>query len=105
CNKAGSINLFQVGASIMHKPSGLGVYGLYQTEDSPGSVTNLNNNPTFGSQIKAPDTNTWYVKPFWRKSWSPVGATTLFGEYGQYNDMFSGLTGVDMENILPGCAF
>jgi hypothetical protein len=29
------------------------------------------------------------VKPFWRKLWSPLGATTLFGEYGQYNDQFN----------------
>ena len=33
-----------------------------------------------------PDTDAWYVKPFWRKTWSPLGATTLYGEYGQYND-------------------
>ncbi len=33
-----------------------------------------------------PDTNVWYMKPFWRKTWTPAGATTLFGEYGQYND-------------------
>jgi hypothetical protein len=35
-----------------------------------------------------PDTDAWYIKPFWRKTWSPAGATTLFGEYGQYNDQF-----------------
>jgi hypothetical protein len=108
CNPAGSVDLWQIGASIMHKPSGLGVYAMYQHEDSPGSVTNLNNNgPTggFGSAISAPDTDVWYVKPFWRKAWSPIGATVLYGEYGQYNDMYSGLVGVDMENILPACAF
>ena len=36
-----------------------------------------------------PDTDVWYIKPFWRKTWSPAGATTLFGEYGQYNDQFA----------------
>ncbi len=36
-----------------------------------------------------PDTDVWYIKPFWRKTWTPAGATTLFGEYGQYNDQFA----------------
>ena len=36
-----------------------------------------------------PDTDAWYVKPFWRKAWSPIGATVLYGEYGQYNDQFA----------------
>ncbi len=40
-----------------------------------------------------PDTNVWYVKPFWRKTWTPAGATTLFGEYGQYNDQFNAAAG------------
>ena len=26
-----------------------------------------------------------------KRAWSPVGATVLFGEWGQYNDMFTGL--------------
>ena len=38
----------------------------------------------------------WYVKPFWRKVWGSMngvglgslGATTFYGEYGQYNDQF-----------------
>ena len=29
------------------------------------------------------------MKPFWRKTWSPIGATTIFGEWGQYNDQFA----------------
>ncbi|MGH9893967.1 MAG: hypothetical protein ACREA0_18700, partial [bacterium] len=36
-----------------------------------------------------PDTDAWYVKPFWRKAWSPIGATVLYGEFGQYNDQFA----------------
>ena len=48
-------------------------------------------------RISNPETNTWYVKPFWRKVWGSMngvglgslGATTLFGEYGQYNDQFN----------------
>ena len=34
-------NLFQIGASILHKPSGLGIYGMYQTEETSGSTNNF----------------------------------------------------------------
>ena len=41
------------------------------------------------------------MKPFWRKVWGSMngvglgslGATTLYGEFGQYNDQFSPLAG------------
>jgi hypothetical protein len=96
-------NLFQVGASIMHKPSGLGVYGLYQHEDNKGFrdefVGVSGNFSTAGVfdidprffRLNQPDTDVFYVKPFWRKAWSPIGATVLFGEYGQYNNQFNAL--------------
>jgi hypothetical protein len=103
----GEATLNQVGASIMHKPSGLGIYGLYQHEEVGGHYTfeAAGNILTFG----LPDTNVWYVKPFWRKAWSPIGATVLYGEYGQYNDQYGGLlnniASTDFENTLPACAF
>ena len=34
-------NLFQIGASILHKPSGFGIYGMYQTEETSGSTNNF----------------------------------------------------------------
>ena len=41
--------------------------------------------------MSTPDTDAWYVKPFWRKTWGhergglgALGATILYGEYGQY---------------------
>ncbi len=81
----------------MHKPSGLGIYGLWQDEETgggfsydvglSGNLSELDFNPVF-LNISNPDTDVWYVKPFWRKTWSPIGATTFFGEYGQYNDQF-----------------
>ncbi len=48
------------------------------------------------STLRVPDTDVWYVKPFWRKTWGAangvglgaLGATTFYGEYGQYNDMY-----------------
>src|SRR5262245_32728007 len=80
----GEARLNQIGASIMHKPSGLGIYGLWQHEevdnvffleanDSPGSNFFLTDGTNFFRK-GLPDTEVWYVKPFWRKAWSPIGA-------------------------------
>nr|WP_280138546.1 porin [Methyloceanibacter methanicus] len=76
-NDSGSLH--QVGATLMHAPSGLGIYGLYQHEQA-GNI---------------PDTNTWYLKPFVKRTWNPLGATIFYGEYGQYNDMYGSIWGVD----------
>jgi hypothetical protein len=111
--------LHQIGASIMHKPSGLGIYGLYQNEQTGGGFSydvGFSGNLSTGNfssaflNISNPDTDVWYVKPFWRKTWSPIGATTFFGEYGQYNDQFdagagglcSSFNGSGGTNILAG---
>jgi hypothetical protein len=89
--------LFQIGASIMHKPSGLGIYGMYQHEETGGAnfvqtggpnLTGVLTDPFRFQRFNNPDTDAWYVKPFWRKAWSPIGATVLYGEYGQYEDQF-----------------
>jgi len=109
------VDLFQVGASIMHKPSGLGIYGMYQTEESSGSQT-IVIDPFAGFFTTVtrnnPETDAWYVKPFWRKAWSPIGATVLYGEYGQYNDQFNAgganlcgpFTGLTGTNVGAFCA-
>jgi hypothetical protein len=118
-----TVNLWQVGGSVMHKPSGLGIYAMGQWENPDGSQTSnfgLSNvsldsigidtpllplpiNFTLGVNFvgggtqasftqQNPDSDAWYIKPFWRKAWSPIGATVLYGEYGQYNDMFQAAT-------------
>jgi hypothetical protein len=122
-------NLWQAGGSILHKPSGLGIYALGQWENSGGSQAsglgltsvsldgltlglpvfplpasvNIDLNYVGGNTPSVvqnnPDTQVWYVKPFWRKTWSAAGATTLFGEYGQYNDQFAAGT-----NLCTGAA-
>jgi hypothetical protein len=109
------VDLFQVGASIMHKPSGLGIYGMYQHEETDARVffcdvqgTTCGTSGSFQSGFfSIPDSDVWYVKPFWRKAWSPIGATVLYGEYGEYNDQFSSLAGVDLRNggdgVTPAC--
>jgi hypothetical protein len=103
--------LNQVGASIMHKPSGLGIYGLWQHEEVSGGhsdaavafdpITEVTSFVRFSIE----DTEVWYVKPFWRKAWSPIGATVLYGEFGQYDDQFGSVAGLDVGAALPACGF
>jgi hypothetical protein len=100
----GEEEIVQVGGSILHKPSGLGIYatGNWETVDADNNCggvqggVNCNNifpgganffvTPNYGFQM--PDTSMFGVKPFWRKAWSPLGATVLFAEYAEYYDMF-----------------
>jgi hypothetical protein len=98
-------SLHQIGGSIMHKPSGLGIFGQYTHEESGGfgsEFIGIENgvDPVF-FRTNTPDAETWYVKPFWRKTWSPIGATTIYGEWGQYNDQFSAQGG-DLCGIFDG---
>ena len=100
------VDLFQVGASIMHVPSGLFAYGLYQHEENEGTSVDFVKGFT-GNQFSANvnDTDVWYVKAGIKKAWMPAGATVLFGEWGQYQDQFLGgqilcSTGIVTDPIL-----
>ena len=74
-------DLHQVGATVMHSPSGIGLYGLYQNESSTG----------------APNTDVWYLKPFVKGHWwNSAGATIFYGEWGQYNDQYASLVGTNL---------
>jgi hypothetical protein len=91
-NRRRDAQIFQVGASVMHVPSGLFVYGLYQTEQNDGTQwRNVNLNTGNLVSNAANDNDTWYVKAGIKRAWMPAGATVIFGEWGQYNDMFTGL--------------
>lgn len=79
---AGDNNAHQAGATIMHVPSGLGLYGEYEYQDP--------------NTIGISTTDIWYLKPFIKRTWNPLGATILYGEYGQYNDMFGSIAGTSM---------
>jgi hypothetical protein len=116
----GEEDIHQIGGSIMHKPSGLGIYAMGEWEitsnsdfNCPGAVESDDPQDTdvlippsvclVGDNL--PDTDMWGVKPFWRKAWTALGATTLYAEYAQYNDMY-GLAlaqGVGTLIALPGC--
>jgi hypothetical protein len=80
-------HLHQVGGSIMHTPTGLGIYAMGQWEDSDES---------FLGPFSTRDTDAWYIKPFWKASLSPLGATVFYGEWGQYNDQFANLRVTDI---------
>jgi len=111
----GEESIHQVGGTVMHTPSGLGVYAMAEWEDvsasngarCPGITGNVSENTflantTQGGAIPVggtgagclvggnalPDTDMWGVKPFIKRTWNPLGATILYGEYAQYNDFY-----------------
>jgi hypothetical protein len=107
------VDLHQVGASIMHVPSGLWVYGMYQHEENNGTDVRVINNGlttrelgTEGKTLEpllsnrfggdANETNVWFMKAGIKRTWTPLGATVLWGEGGQYHDQFAGFAGVDL---------
>ena len=61
---------FGAGATIMHKPTGLYVFGGYGWQQ----INSL------GAGVD--DTSeTWLIQPGIEKKWMPIGTTTVFGEY------------------------
>jgi hypothetical protein len=92
-------DIWQVGASIMHVPSGLFFYGMWQEEQNNGTqwttATRFNRN-TFTFRVAnsaANENEVWFLKAGIKRTWMPAGATVLWGEWGQYQDMFTGLCG------------
>ena len=81
---------------MLHVPSGLFVYGLYQREENDGTQWQTVKFDNDDNAFKLHDSNAnendvWYIKAGIKRAWMPAGATVIFGEYGQYNDQFSGL--------------
>jgi hypothetical protein len=89
------VDVFQIGASTMHVPSGLFVYGQWSREENNGTqlgVKQLGVPTLKGFNSTAQNRNdVWFFKAGIKRTWSPLGATTLFGEWGQYDDQYSGL--------------
>jgi len=84
----------QVGGTLMHVPSGLGIYATGNFESAAGT------NAGTGGAMR--DTTEWGVKPFIKRSWNPLGATVLYGEYYQANDGFSAVSGTNMCGAANG---
>jgi hypothetical protein len=100
--------VFQVGASILHVPSGLFFYGMYQNEQNNGTQwKSLNVNTGRISDSNANETDVWFLKAGIKRGFTQLGATVLWGEWGQYNNMFSGLCGLpgDSPNFASGNTF
>ncbi len=99
-----NVDLYQVGASAMHVPSGLFIYGMYQSEQggyNPGQTGSLGQ--SVAGAAAADNTDVWYLKGGIKRTWNPLGATVLFGEYGEYNDMFGGIAGNQCLRRRRGC--
>jgi hypothetical protein len=97
-NPLGDVRIHQIGATAMHVPTGLGVYGYYNNEDIGGNYRNFR-----GNLQGVPSWDSWYVKPFIKRTWNPLGATVFFGEYAQYNDGYNGVAGADTcPSFVPG---
>lgn len=69
---------FQAGGYAEHLATGLFVHGAYGHEDNSG--TRLTGN------VIPPDGEHWYVKAGIRQKWTPLGATIVYGDVGQYID-------------------
>jgi predicted porin len=100
------VDVWQAGASILHVPTGLFFYGMWQEEDNNG--TNLFKGvggPGFGFNTgfdfatnanEANNNQVWFLKAGIKRTWLPLGATVLWGEYGRYDDQFGGICGTDV---------
>ncbi len=77
-NTEGDFELVAGSASIMHVPTGLFLYGA-AAEIDDGVV----------------EASHWYIQGGIEKRFLPYGTTTLFVEYGEYEDFAVGLDGTD----------
>ncbi len=82
--------LFEVGGSIMHVPTGIFVSSSYTDFE-------LVNFAATGGSV---DTDSWYIKAGVKQRWNSLGDTAIYGEYGQYNDGLN--SGSEVERIGVG---
>ena len=116
----GEEDIHQVGGTVMHTPSGIGVYAMGEWE----MVSGANNSkcPGVAGLVPAgastttclspvvtgigalPDTQMWGVKPFIKRTWNPLGATVLYGEYAQYTDFYGLGNALGVVSGFANCA-
>jgi hypothetical protein len=100
----------QVGASLLHVPTGLWAYGMYEHEEQSGTpfrtergplvdtaglpgdlgVPNFDGTLETSKEVNT-DTDMWFAKAGIKRTWTPLGATVLYGQGGQYFHEFTGL--------------
>ncbi len=93
----------QIGAFAHHVPTGLFVYAAYGQENNDGvnltsAILGANTIPL--AVHGGHDNDHWYVKAGLRRKFSALGHTVMYGEYGQYNDMYH--PGFDALELIPG---
>jgi hypothetical protein len=82
--------------SVMHVPTGFFMQGHYQSVryDGPlndnywgnGGICTAASNPDCNPTGKKADANQWLLQAGVSKNWFGIGATAVYGEYGQAND-------------------
>ena len=90
----------QAGAYLQHVPTGLFVYGAYARDYNDRVGRTFNNGSLLGQQQK--DADNYYIKAGIRQKWSPLGASVLYGEYGENNDKLGNdlwVSGVSNSNL------
>lgn len=71
-------SVFQAGGYVEHRATGLFAHVAFGREKNNGTL--LSNGAT------APDSHHWYTKAGLRQRWNALGATTVYGTYGEYVD-------------------
>lgn len=77
--------LLEIAGSIMHKPTGLFVNAAYSDYEISTGV----------------DVDAWHVTAGIKQKWNSLGATAIYGEYGEYSDNVLGC--VDTDAATAGC--
>ncbi|GAA6212962.1 hypothetical protein NBRC116602_27030 [Hyphomicrobiales bacterium 4NK60-0047b] len=75
--------VFTLAGSIMHVPTGIFVNATYTLED----VDTLNGVAPPAGFEDSPDSI--YIKAGIKQKWNSLGATAIYGEWGQYNDGYT----------------
>ena len=76
---------FQAGAYVEHVPTGLFLYGAYGKAEY---------------DIRAGESETYYVKTGLRERWTPLGHTVLYGEYENNQSDGSSATGAFVQSAF-----
>lgn len=90
----------QAGGYVEHTETGLFVHGAYGREDNGGTL--------LAGGVVPPDSAHWSVKAGIRKTWLPLGATILYGDYAQCIDQLGpgalalGITASDLDQFGGG---
>ncbi|MGI9387307.1 MAG: porin [Methyloligellaceae bacterium] len=94
----------QLSAGVKHVPTGLFIYGAYGLEQNDTVFA-----ADFTGRTTLPDGEHFYIKGGIQKKWLQLGATTIWGEYGEHDDQalagFSDVAIGDSLEAALGAAF